>query len=212
LVSGQSILETAFNEVNQREKELITLDSAYRTNRTLVKRIRVQNDEDCKKLIGQIGTFKNLVEVDGSFSGLKAFPDFLKEASQIQVLTLNHNSITSIPDWIPALKSLVELDVSYNSLSQLDKGLFKLDHLEELNLRENHIEVLGQEIKNLSQLTKLDLYSNNLTSIPNEIRALKKLKIFFLTKNKLSRDELEKVRQLLPNSATGISNRPKQKE
>src|SRR5207249_509354 len=114
-------------------------------------------------------------------------PDLLI-SSNLEVLDLSNNNLTSITPHIDQLKKLKEIKLSGNKqLNELTPYIFKLPELKELNLPAFGLTTL--EIPDLltsSNLEVLDLSNNNLASITANIDRLKKLKEINLSKNILT--------------------------
>jgi len=71
--------------------------------------------------------------------------------------------------------------------------------VEHLYLDNNQLTSLPTEIGNLVNLKCLYLYNNKLTSLPTEIGNLEKLERLGLRNNHIPKEEIEKLKELLPN-------------
>ena len=68
-----------------------------------------------------------------------------------------------------------------------------------LDLSDENLTSLPAEIGKLKNLMHLDLCFNKLTSLPAEIGKLEKLKSLYLINNAISKEDIEKIKKLLPN-------------
>ena len=71
--------------------------------------------------------------------------------------------------------------------------------LEFLHLSYNQLKEIPPEIGNLKSLKLLALNNNQLTIIPKEIGKLTNLKKLFISDNKLTKEDIDKIKKLLPN-------------
>lgn len=151
---------------------------------------------------------------------LTAVPASLGQLSMLQVLDLQHNSISSFAS-VAKLEKLENLDIQYNNLETLPQGtplvadgtrivsffglsfisgtgLGSLKSLKRLHLKYNHIKELPREIGDLDKLEELDLEGNRLTGLPTEISKLKNLHKIYLSRNMLAElpDELGQLKSL----------------
>lgn len=98
--------------------------------------------------------------------------------------------------WIDQVDSL---DFSNVGLIKIPKNVFKCKNLNTLILYENQLKSLPKEIGQLKKLKLLDLFNNELISLPEEIGQLNSLVNLDLRGNKFSKQEIEKIKRLLPN-------------
>lgn len=122
------------------------------------------------------------------------------------------------------VKTDVNLDLSSRNLEKLEMSVFEKSELESLNISSNNLsDALPSQIGNLKnlkvlnasnnsftgvpaelgQLTKLevlDFSNNNLTGLPNELGELKNLKKFNISGNEFSKQDLDGIREKLPNT------------
>ena len=68
-----------------------------------------------------------------------------------------------------------------------------------LNLENNQLTSLPAEIGKLEKLERLYLDNNELTSLPAEIGKLEKLEELDLINNPIPKEEIENLKELLPN-------------
>ncbi|MEO5683300.1 MAG: leucine-rich repeat domain-containing protein [Chitinophagaceae bacterium] len=122
-------------------------------------------------------------DIDTTINAVELYDEELNEVPskifilpKLKVLILRNVSLTGLPKEIGGLKYLTHLDVNYNMMHQLP-----------------------EEIGDLENLTYLDLSVNKLTSMPKGIGKLKKLRTLNLNFNSFKIEEIEKIRDLLPN-------------
>ena len=113
-------------------------------------------------------------------------PKEIGNFSNIKVLSVIGNDITSIPEEIGNLTSLTELHLSKNKLTSIPTTIGNLVNLEVLDLSGNNLTSLPTEIGNLINLEKFWVRNNNLTSLPSEIGRLINLKSLYLYDNNLT--------------------------
>lgn len=95
---------------------------------------------------------------------------------------------------------LEELNVSYNNLTgALPSQIGKLKNLKVLNASNNQMTGVPAEVGQLKNLEVLDLSNNQLTGLPNELANLKNLKTLNLSGNQYSEQDLQGIRNSLPN-------------
>ncbi|MFC1793198.1 leucine-rich repeat domain-containing protein [Planctomycetota bacterium] len=118
----------------------------------------------------------------------KAIADLtgLEYATNLTLLRLESNQLTSLPPEIGNLKKLEHLYLSNNQLSSVQTEIFNLTNLRSLRLENNQLSLLPAEIGNLKNLMYLDLESNQLTSLPAEIGNLTNLTWLHLDGNQLT--------------------------
>ena len=94
--------------------------------------------------------------------------------TDIKVLRLSNNEITSLPSEIGQLVNIEELYVDHNKLTgSLPGEIRKMENLLILDASHNNMTGVPAEIGQLKKLRRLDLSSNSLTALPNEIYDLR---------------------------------------
>lgn len=106
---------------------------------------------------------------------LSVLPSTLRYCKNLEELHLSGNALEKLPAFT-SLKKLKVLDVSHNSLTEIPK-LSRLRYLEALNLSHNELEEVPRSLYNLKAIKELDISGNN---IPEQ--------------------ELQKLRDALPNT------------
>ncbi len=102
------------------------------------------------------------------------------------------------PVKISELTQLNQLQLSGNNVKSVPKEIGNLVNLKVLKLQKNKITEVSPEIGKLINLEKLDLSKNKLSTLPDEIANLKKLKKLVLKGNNFSKDEIKRIKSLLP--------------
>jgi Leucine-rich repeat (LRR) protein len=136
-----------------------------------------------------------------SLSGnpLKEFPLEILKNKSLKRLMLRNIQLDELPKEIGQLKELELLDLSHNNLVELPKEIGQLQNLVTLQLDNNNLVELPKEIGQLKNLIKLDLYDNNLTSLPHDaLKNLSKLNAFDVNKNLVPKEQLDLLRDELP--------------
>ena len=92
-----------------------------------------------------------------------------------------------------------EFGIYFNQLTSLPAEIGKLEKLKSFDLSDNQLTSIPAEFENLEKLKYLNLYNNELTSLPAEFGKLKKLEELDLRNNPIPKEEIEKLKELLPN-------------
>ena len=119
------------------------------------------------------------------------------ELSNIRMLDLSGNRLTSLPDSISRLANLQSLDLSDNQLTSLPDSISRLANLQILDLDHNKLTSLPDSIARLADLQILYLDGNKLTSLPDSVAQLTKLRFLYLNYNQLT---------TLPTSVVHLDN------
>ncbi|XP_061636292.1 PH domain leucine-rich repeat-containing protein phosphatase 1-like isoform X1 [Phyllopteryx taeniolatus] len=109
----------------------------------------------------------NLTVLDLSWNKLGVVPDWVCESSRLELLDINHNSVTELPIRLLSIGSLRKLLAGWNSLSQLGESLER-SQLEILDLQHNHLNELPNNFFIKAQnLRYLNVSANKLESLPD---------------------------------------------
>jgi len=103
--------------------------------------------------------------------------------SNLIVLDLDYNQITSLPSTIWNLTNLTQLYLYDNQLTNLPKEFWNLTNFNWLDLGWNQLTTFPKEIWNLTNLTQLYLNNNQLTTLPDTMTKLTNLCILDLSQN-----------------------------
>lgn len=115
-------------------------------------------------------------------------------------LDLSNKNLSKLPADVLKKVELEELDISGNQLTgALPAEIRRLKNLRVLDASNNRMTGVPAEIGQLQKLEILDLSDNRITGLPYELGNLKKLKILKLSGNDYSSQDLEKIRQNLPD-------------
>jgi len=161
------------------------------------------------ELPSEIGSLKNLRELDLSKNEISSLPSEITQLTLIEKLDLSSNrfstfpqeifllnrlydlkihsnQLESLPPEIAKLKNLISLDLSDNLLDSLPHKIGELQSLAQLYVPNNYLESLPAEIGYLKNLIELDVSGNQLTSLPVEIVKLKNLTKLDISENRLT--------------------------
>jgi len=154
---------------------------------------------DC--IPSEIKMFKYLTALDISWwlGKIKSIPLEIFTLDNLEHLELTNNEFQNLPCEISQLKNLKELNLSKNEITSLPKEIGQLKNLKTLYLKNNKITSLPKEIGNLERLENLLLSGNDLETIPDEVSELKNLKQLKLDGNNISKEEEQRIRELLSN-------------
>jgi Leucine-rich repeat (LRR) protein len=114
---------------------------------------------------------------------------------------LNSRDLNDLDMSIFENKELETLNISNNNLSgALPSQIGNLENLKVLNASNNNFTGIPAEIGYLIQLEEIDFSNNNLTGLPLELGDLTNLKKFNISGNRFSEDDLNIIRESLPNT------------
>jgi len=113
-------------------------------------------------------------------------PTEIGNLSNLNILELSSNQLSSLPAEIGNLNDLWTLHLGDNQLSSLPVEISNLNNLIELYIPQNRLNRLPSEIGSLKKLSRLDLFDNQLSSLPSEIGNLNELSWLELSNNQLS--------------------------
>ncbi len=126
-------------------------------------------------LPSEIDNLSNLTILDLEFNHLSSLPPEIGNLFNLIILDLWSNSLTSLPPEIGNLSNLSWLALADNNLTALPPEIGSLSNLTTLRLFYNNLRSLPPEIGNLTNLTYLDLSDNNLIKLPPEVGNLPNL-------------------------------------
>lgn len=124
----------------------------------------------------------------------------LKMLIDEELLYLDDMNLTSLPEEIGVLTNLKILILENNKLTSIPKEIAYLTNLTDLILNDNQLVNIPKEIGKLTNLTTLILNDNQLVNIPRTIRKLTNLTLLCISNNKLNKEEISKLRILLPKT------------
>ena len=139
--------------------------------------------------------FKNIRHLNlTNIDDLQMF-DSISSLENLEQINMSSNSISDISS-LSNLTSLTELSLSYNLISDIS-SLSNLTNLTELSLSFNSISDISS-LSNLNNLTLLNLSYNSISDI-SSLGSLTNLERLYLSNNQLTEEQIEELRNLLPN-------------
>jgi protein phosphatase 1L len=103
-------------------------------------------------------------------NALTALPmQFAVRQSQLRVLYLNENRLSTWPEALSELKFLEKLHLESNQLTVVPSSVGRLSSLRKLYLHNNRISSLPSDLGALRQLTHLSLHSNAIVALPCDL-------------------------------------------
>ena len=101
----------------------------------------------------------------------------MQRCSQLRILKLCDNQMTSLNDGLFSLASVSELDASSNRLNIL-QDIQRMQGLRELRLEGNQLRLLPDDMCELSKLQYLDVSKNRLVRLPLKLSTIRDLQEF----------------------------------
>lgn len=126
-----------------------------------------------------------------------ALPNSLNNLTELKLLGLNHNNITTLPDSITNWTKLQSLSFSSNNISNLPSDIGLLSNLQLLDASNNNLSSLPNSIGNLNLLEVLLLKNNSISSLPNSFSNLSALKTLHFSSSVLT---------TIPSQVTNLPN------
>jgi Leucine-rich repeat (LRR) protein len=137
-------------------------------------------------LLESICQLTQLELLDLSRNQLTTLPESIGHLTQLSRLIAQRNQLASLPESIGQLRNLNHLVVFRNQLTWLPEWIGQLTELESLDISYNELRSLPESLSKLTQLKRLHLTGNKLTSLPEWIGRLKQLDWLSLSGNKLT--------------------------
>lgn len=140
------------------------------------------------------------VAINPLLDGEHELAQALHEPELVQRLFLSDWPGEHLPAEIERLQRLQVMVVQRSPLRSIPKQIGDLSGLTTLVLRQSQLAELPPQIGRLQQLQVLDVSNNRLQKLPQELESLHWLKELYLQGNPLSRQEIEMLRQKLPQT------------
>jgi Leucine-rich repeat (LRR) protein len=138
----------------------------------------------------------------GYYGKITHLPYDIDSLLNLQSLSVINEALDNLPWAIGNLKSLQQLYLSGNKFASIPDTVFSLPNLKRLDMRANQLTHISDKIANLIYLEFLYFNDNHhLKFVPVEaIGKLKKLKYLNLKNTKISREQIQALQKLLPNT------------
>ncbi len=171
--------------VRQLRKRFKDDMKAFRDSLNAIRRVEAEREAQnrLKRYLNndRIDTLKT---IDLSYAKLEAFPDFVLEASDLEVLRIDGNEFHKIPRKTKKLKNLRKIYWSENFFKR-NPRFSKNETVKELIFKGNEFQRIPN-FRKMGSLNKLDLSDNDLKSIPlKQLRRNSHLKELILKDNPL---------------------------
>ncbi|WAM26218.1 leucine-rich repeat domain-containing protein [Myxococcus sp. NMCA1] len=136
---------------------------------------------------------------------LGVVPELIGEFSELERLTLKHAQLTQVSGALSRLTKLKQLDLAWNpKLETLPPELGQLEGLESLNLDNTGVRALPKVVGQLTRLRYLGLKATPMTTLPPWLSRMSSLKNLDLYQTSLPPEEVEALRQALPECNVGF--------
>jgi Leucine-rich repeat (LRR) protein len=166
--------------------------------------------------------FYNLYFLEFQHTKIDSIPAQIAYLNKLQSLKFGNTDDTlKLPNTFQYLKNLKELSIENCILDSFPKQLFKLtnisflslsntntfyltkhferfQNLEVLIIENNHLTTIPFEIYKAQKLRIISLRGNKLTKLPDSISQLENLSLLDIRGNPIDREEIEKLKILLP--------------
>jgi Leucine-rich repeat (LRR) protein len=164
---------------------------------------------------------EKLLELRMANNKIKKIPKRIEKLMLLKVIDLSDNLIDTICPEFMSLRQLEYCDLSGNQIRYIPRMNFRklkylylddnqlavipsylgiMKNLVELSLSGNYLKQIPKKIGYLKKLEVLDLSDNNITSLPNSFVKLKALRMLRISGNQISKEEFERIREMLPNT------------
>eukprot|EP00040_Diaphanoeca_grandis_P026676 m.149788 g.149788 ORF g.149788 m.149788 type:complete len:537 (-) comp30682_c0_seq2:1912-3522(-) len=187
---------------------IITMPSLVVTNPNMSGKTRMSECSQFLVSLGDSQTAASTRSVNLAQCGLSSLPDELSAVTDMEVLKLEKNLLSTLPTWISEkLPRLHTLFLTGNHIDQVPTGIAKLTSLRMLSLRDcglrdvqpgsfpdslvwliltnNRLTSIPQSFGQLTRLRKLMLSGNQLESLPSSFEQLHDLELIRLAGNRL---------------------------
>lgn len=150
------------------------------------QRAKEKANERIKKY--QSASFDELIEIDLTGAQLSEIPEFVFQASNLEILVLDDNQITELPKQLQKLTHLKRIYWRNNALNDSRVKVVKLKGIEKLDLSGNHLDRLPP-IQRIQGIKELVLENNQFEKIQVwKIHRLKSLQELELSQNPIKID------------------------
>ena len=183
---------TSLTRLDLSKNKIVTLPDSI----GWIKAVTYANfsENEIQKMPSSMSQLKNLKELYFSHNQLtELVGTTMVMLSQLQVLNVSHNKLSSLPLALYQCKKLTVLDLSFNNCEGFDSALGQLVELTQLLAERNKITTIPSSISSLKQLHTAELQRNCLSSLPMELAGLSKLRCL-----RLSHNDFETCPQVLP--------------
>jgi len=184
------------DSINLSNHDLIDIPVKQIINKQLTE-LYLANNKISK--IDTICSFTELLVLVLSYNAISTLPLKISNLQNLSQLYINNNKLEILPRSFIELKNLESLNLKNNQLKKFPQEITYLKQLKILSLSNNNFNEISQEIGNLIELNELYLENLNLEYIPNSIQNCKSLQLLKLSGNNLSLDEKNKLKSILPN-------------
>lgn len=141
---------------------------------------QIEANKAFDKKYGQISRDEIKI-IDLRHAGLKVFPEQLWQCTNLEILCLGFNNLTTIPTNIASLApSLNQLYLTANPIDEIPETLYKLKNLMCLDLSWTNVKQFSNEIKFLTSLIDLRIAYTPMDNLPVSLINSLSLKDFYL--------------------------------
>jgi hypothetical protein len=154
-----------------------------------------------ERLPENIGTLRNLTELDLTKNRLRELPASLTKLTGLRKLNLSCNVLETLPEDFGKLEHLEKLWFERNALKQLPASIGGCRAARSANFSGNALTELPETIAELSNLTSLSVNLNELKELPDAIVTLPKLRVLHASRNQVTKlprsiGEMQALREL----------------
>lgn len=146
----------------------------------------------------ELSYLSNISVLSLVYNKITSLPEELSEMKSLKAIDIRYNKLKNLPNSISDLNYLHTLDFTHNDFKVIPNSVFEIEDLEYLNFSYNEIEELSQRIGELKSLKSLDLRGNLIEEIPKELFNCINLETLDLSNNRIDSipDEIIKLEKL----------------
>lgn len=181
---NMNLVENTYSSIKEalKNKENVYLLNLNSLQQNVGEKSFSIRSDGAKMLSAKIGELTNLEILTVDINSLNFLPAEIGTLSKLTVLSASLNKINSLPAEMENLKNLKSLDLGKNNFNKLPDIITKYTSLEILNFENNPITTIPPTINSLKNLKELDLASCfELLTLPAQIGELTNLETLNLS-------------------------------
>jgi len=170
-------------EIRAHGADFAFLSHSSLKNLQQLKYLDISNDVGLN--LDKIGYLTNLILLYLDCENITSLPNTIGNLKMLKEMSLFANPIKTLPDSIGDLESLENLYLADNEIESIPESIGNLKNLRILNFGRNRITEIPSSIGNMTNIEQLYLDNNKIKVIPDSIGNLKKLDRVSFTRNEI---------------------------